>query len=92
MLEKGWGQEQRGATADELWSVARLARLPHELVPGLEGLDKMTAWRFAVSVSRARTRYRRMQMEELMRRLEGDKDPFGIGRVVTLLLSLVVEG
>jgi hypothetical protein len=73
--------------------VAALARrLPHELIPGLENLDPFTALRFAVSVRRARARWRKYQVEQAMQSLQGDKDPFGVGRVIALLGIGAVEG
>jgi len=62
------------------------------VIPGLENLDKFTALRFAASVRRARRRYRKYQTEEALRLLQGDKDPFGVGRVIALLGIGAVEG
>lgn len=86
------GTEERGAAADELWAIASLPRLPHEVVPGLEGLDPVSAIRFAVSVRRARMRYRQRQVNALLHGLQADKDTFGIGRALALLSAGVVEG
>src|SRR6185369_670008 len=92
LLRKGWGAERAGITADELWDIAALPRLPHEVIPGLENLDTFTALRFAVSVRRARLRWRKYQAEEALKALQGDKDPLGVGRVIALLGIGAVEG
>jgi len=62
------------------------------VIPGLENLDRFTALRFAASVRRARLRWRKYQAEEALRSLQGDKDPFGVGRVIALLGISTVEG
>jgi hypothetical protein len=62
------------------------------VLPGLESLDKFTALRFAVSVRRSRLRWRKHRVEEALSSLQGDKDPFGVGRVIALLGISTVEG
>jgi hypothetical protein len=62
------------------------------VIPGLENLDSFTALRFAVTVLRSRARWRKHQVEEALKALQGDKDPFGVGRVIALLGIGAVEG
>ena len=77
--------KRASAFADDLWDVCQLARLPHELLPGLDHVDAFTALRLAMEVARASKRWRRHQVEELLRSMDGDKDAMGVGRVIALL-------
>jgi len=62
------------------------------VIPGLSGLSQMSALRFAASVYRSRGRWRKYQVEEMLRKMNGDKDPFGVERVIALLASQLSEG
>jgi hypothetical protein len=54
-------------------------------MPGLAALPGFKAYQFAREVLRARRRMRQYQVEELLRSMDGDKDPMGVGRVIALL-------
>jgi hypothetical protein len=55
------------------------------VLPGLEVLPRFKAYQLAREVLRARRRLRQHQVEELLRSMDGDKDPMGVGRVIALL-------
>lgn len=92
-LESRGEQGRRAAhAADELWEVYRGS--PHtmgELI-GAGRLDPFTESRLCHSVLRARKKFRRYQVEELLRKMDGDRDPMGMGRVISLLGALEVGG
>jgi hypothetical protein len=76
-----------------MWALSRArGQWPHEVIPGLSGLSQMSALRFAASVYRSRLRWRKYQVDELLRQMNGDKDPMGVGRVISLLAGLLSEG
>jgi hypothetical protein len=85
LASDGEDGKSAAAFADLLWDACKLPRWPHEAVPGLQALDPVRAFQLVLAVGRARRRWRRHQVEELIRSLDGDKDPMGVGRVIALL-------
>ncbi|HXT99582.1 MAG TPA: hypothetical protein VN903_01230 [Polyangia bacterium] len=71
--------------------MSRLARLPHEVL-GLKGLPAFKAYQLAREVYRARRRWRRHEVKELLDSMKGDKDQLGVGRVIALLAMGEVGG
>ena len=55
-------------------------------------LPPLTAMRLAVTVKRARDKYRANAVREQLRELDGDSDSFGIGRIIAVLARIAVEG
>lgn len=51
----------------------------------MEGLDSVRALQLVLAVAVARRRWRRHQVEEVLKSMAGDKDPYGVGRVIALL-------
>lgn len=51
----------------------------------MEGLDSVRALQLVLAVAVARRRWRRHQVEDVMKSMGGDKDPMGVGRVIALL-------
>ena len=55
-------------------------------------LDPLSDLSLALTVLRARRKWRQYQVEELLRSMGGDSDPMGVGRVISLLAALEVRG
>ena len=62
--------------------------MPHEVLGlNLTGLD---ALRLAVTIKRARDKFRLNEINRGLRDVDDKKDPLGVGRVITLIARLFV--